>query len=97
MAQCETELVAGVDLEQGAAVRAFEAYAAVRDARGVNAFSRALDRSKRVGGLPFYHCLLHSYSTSTRSTVSYCFPEFPGALPGFPGFPGVRSQKVREH
>ena len=33
---------------------------------------------------------------SSRSTVSYCFPGFPGALLGFPGSPGVRSQKVGE-
>ena len=33
---------------------------------------------------------------SPRRPVSYCFPGFPGALPGFPGSPGVRSQKVRE-
>ncbi len=42
------------------------------------------------------------FSKSPRSTVSYCFPVFPGALPGFPGAlpkfsgsPGISPQKVQ--
>ena len=34
-------------------------------------------------------------SKSPRSSVSYCFPGFPGALPGFPWSPGVSSYRVQ--
>ncbi len=58
----------------------------------------------------FYYFFNKIHKASPRRTVSYCFPEFPGALlgilgalpgflgalPGFPGSPGVRSQKVGE-
>ena len=43
-----------------------------------------------------YYMLLLFYPKPHRPIVSYCFPGFPGTLPGFPGYPGVRSRKVRE-
>ena len=43
----------------------------------------------------FKQQLSNIYSKSPRSTVSCCFPGFPGAVEGFHGSPGVSSQKVQ--